>query len=47
MILLMIMSGWHQSPNIDDRREPEPSVLIRPMPSLVPKPVKTIRIQIK
>ena len=30
LIPLMIMTGWHQSPNIIDRREPEPPVIAAP-----------------
>jgi hypothetical protein len=54
LIPLMIMSGWHQADDrIDDRRGQEPIVptFVKPeppqIPLLIPKPVKTIRIQIK
>jgi hypothetical protein len=47
LILLMIMSGWHQSLNIEDRRgwqPPEPPQIQLPIDLFKPKPVKTIRI---
>lgn len=33
-VLLMVMVGWHASPNVEDRREPEPIVptFVKPEP---------------
>jgi hypothetical protein len=42
LIPLMIMTGWHQSPNIIDRREapspPEIRQLFSPVPLTYPRP---------